>query len=75
MSIKELEHEIQTAQTYFNFWNSNRHLPTAAQTADYFANRLNELRIKLNEHEQKSKSSDVDRQCRQAARAETNKKR
>lgn len=74
MCIEEIKREIKSAQTYYNFWNSSRHLPTAAQTADYFASRLKKLKEQLNEHEQKSKSSDVDRQCGKATGAKINKK-
>jgi hypothetical protein len=57
MCIEIIKREIRSAQTYYKFWNSNRHLPTAAETADYFASRLVKLKEQLNEHEQKSKSS------------------
>jgi hypothetical protein len=53
MCIEEIKREIKSAQTYYNFWNSSRHLPTAAQTADYFASRLKKLKEQLNEYEQK----------------------
>lgn len=66
MNIEQLEKEIQTAQTYYNFWNLNRHLPTAAQSADYFASRLKELRDK---HD---KQSNIDRKHRAAARVKDN---
>ena len=54
MNIEQLEKEIQKAQTYFNFWSSNRPLPRAAETADYFASRLKELRDK---HDKQSNPS------------------
>lgn len=66
MNIEQLEKEIQKAQTYFNFWSSNRHLPRAAETADYFASRLKELRDK---HD---KQSNTCREHRAAARVKDN---
>lgn len=73
MSIEDLKQEIITAQTYYRFWNSNRHLPTSAETADYFAARLKLLETKYNE--QINKQNNAGGQCRQAARAKANKTR
>ena len=50
-NIKKLQAEIEQALKYYNFWDQQRHLPTAAQTANYFAERLQLLRAKLNECE------------------------
>ena len=60
MSIEKLKAELQQAQTYFNFWTENRHLPTAAETADYFAGRLAKLRKEIKDVEDKHKhNSDI----------------
>ena len=48
-SVEELKKEIEQALTYFIFWDSQRHLPTAAQTADYFAGRLQKLNKELDD--------------------------
>lgn len=61
MNIEELEQQIKSAQMYYNFWNLNRHLPTAAQSADFFADRLKKLKDKLNECKQKSKQDHTNR--------------
>ena len=52
-SINELEKEIEQALIYFTFWDQQRHLPTAAQTADYFASRLQKLRRELDDAKRK----------------------
>jgi len=46
-NIEKLKLELEQAQTYYNFWTDNRHLPTAAQSADYFASRLAKLRKEI----------------------------
>jgi uncharacterized coiled-coil DUF342 family protein len=54
-NIKKLKQELEQARIYFNFWTENRHLPTAAETADYFAGRLAKLRKEIKDVEDKHK--------------------
>jgi hypothetical protein len=54
-NIEKLKQELEQAQIYFNFWTDNRHLPTAAETADYFAGRLAKLRKEIKDVEDKHK--------------------
>jgi len=54
-NIKKLKQELEQARIYFNFWTENRHLPTAAETADYFAGRLSKLRKEIKDVEDKHK--------------------
>ena len=66
MSKAQIENALREAKTYYAFWNQNRHLPTAAVTADYFAQRIYDLERQLNDF---NKQSNTDRQHRAAPRA------
>ena len=66
MSIEKLKQELAQAQIYFNFWTENRHLPTAAQSADYFAGRLAKLRKAITDGEKHQHNYDSRRCCRSA---------
>ena len=59
MLESQLKRKLKQARTYYQFWNENRHLPTAAITADYFSGRIAELESKLNGI---NKQSNADRQ-------------
>ena len=61
-STEDLKKEIKQALIYYEFWNSQRHLPTAAQSADYFSTRLKRLREELNgKHQLNNASGQSDR--------------
>tara|TARA_R100001460_G_scaffold12680_1_gene28957 strand:+ start:510 stop:779 length:270 start_codon:yes stop_codon:yes gene_type:complete len=60
-NIEKLKLELQQAQTYFNFWTDNRHLPTAAQSADYFAGRLAKLKKEISDGEKCKHNNDSGR--------------
>ena len=47
-NIEDLKKEIKQALIYFEFWNYQRHPPTAAESADYFSTRLKRLGQELN---------------------------
>jgi hypothetical protein len=64
----ETERALQQAQTYYQFWNQNRHLPTAAVTADYFAQRILDLERELNGIDQQNHAN---RQRGASARAKS----
>ena len=66
MSIEKLKLELEQAQTYFNFWTENRHLPTAAQSADYFAGRLAKLKKEISDGEKHKHNHDSGRCSRSA---------
>ena len=56
--LEKLKNEIKLASTYHSFWATQRHLPTAAETADYFAGRLQKLRKELEDAEREQHSID-----------------
>tara|TARA_Y100000114_G_C11515790_1_gene211142 strand:- start:54 stop:308 length:255 start_codon:yes stop_codon:yes gene_type:complete len=66
----EIERALKQAQMYYQFWNQNRHLPTAAVTADYFAQRILDLERELNGIYQQDHA---DRQRGASARAESSR--
>ena len=57
-NVEKLKKEIEQALTYFIFWDSQRHLPTAAETADYFAGRLQKLNRELDDAKREQHSID-----------------
>ena len=48
-TIETLQQEIKSTLTYYEFWDQARHLPNSAQTANYFATRLQKLRKQLDD--------------------------
>ena len=60
-TIEELEQEIKSALIYYEFWDQARHLPSSAETANYFATRLQKLREELNERKREQNIPDGER--------------